>query len=100
MTNRERHLQYRIVDVFTDRIFGGNPLAVFLDGRSLSDTEMQSVAREMNLSESTFVLPPRDADNDFKIRIFTPRGELPMAGHPTIGTAFVLAREGMLNLTR
>jgi trans-2,3-dihydro-3-hydroxyanthranilate isomerase len=99
MTDSRRRLQYRIVDVFTDRIFGGNPLAVFLDGRSLTDAEMQSVAREMNLSESTFVLPARDSNNHFKIRIFTPRGELPMAGHPTIGTAFVLAREGMFKLT-
>jgi trans-2,3-dihydro-3-hydroxyanthranilate isomerase len=88
-----RNLQYRIVDVFTDRVFGGNPLAVFLDGRSLSDAEMQSLAKEMNLSETTFVLPARDPANHFKVRIFTPGGELPMAGHPTIGTAFVLARE-------
>ena len=94
-----RKLQYRIVDVFTDRIFGGNPLAVFLDGRELSDAEMQSLAKEMNLSESTFVLPPREPANHFKVRIFTPGGELPMAGHPTIGTAFVLAREGMFKLT-
>ena len=98
MTNNERRLHYRIVDVFTDRIFGGNPLAVFLDGRALSDTEMQALAKEMNLSESTFVLPPLDPANDFKVRIFTPGGELPMAGHPTIGTAFVLAREGKFKL--
>jgi trans-2,3-dihydro-3-hydroxyanthranilate isomerase len=91
-----RKLQYRIVDVFTDRMFGGNPLAVFLDGRGLSDTEMQALAREMNLSETTFVLPPDDPANDFRVRIFTPRRELPMAGHPTVGTAFVLAREKML----
>lgn len=98
MTKQPRRLHYRIVDVFTNRIFGGNPLAVFLDGRSLTDAEMQSLAKEMNLSESTFVLPPRDANNHFKVRIFTPGGELPMAGHPTIGTAFVLAREGMFKL--
>jgi trans-2,3-dihydro-3-hydroxyanthranilate isomerase len=91
-----RRLQYRIVDVFTDRMFGGNPLAVFLDGRGLSETEMQALAREMNLSETTFVLPPDDPANDFRVRIFTPGRELPMAGHPTIGTAFVLAREKML----
>lgn len=98
MTNDKRRLQYRIVDVFTDRIFGGNPLAVFLDGRGLSDANMQALAKEMNLSESTFILPPHDPANDFKVRIFTPGGELPMAGHPTIGTAFVLAREGMFKL--
>ena len=77
-------------------MFGGNPLAVFLDGRGLSETEMQALAREMNLSETTFVLPPDDPANDFRVRIFTPGRELPMAGHPTIGTAFVLAREKML----
>ncbi len=92
----ERRLQYRIVDVFTDRIFGGNPLAVFLDGRGVCDAEMQALAKEMNLSETTFVLPPEDTANQFKVRIFTPARELPMAGHPTIGTAFVLAREGLL----
>jgi trans-2,3-dihydro-3-hydroxyanthranilate isomerase len=91
-----RKLQYRIVDVFTDCMFGGNPLAVFLDGRGVNDTEMQALAREMNLSETTFVLPPDDPSNDFRVRIFTPGRELPMAGHPTIGTAFVLAREKML----
>lgn len=91
-----RKLPYRIVDVFTDRMFGGNPLAVILDGRGVSDSEMQALAREMNLSETTFILPPDDPANDFRVRIFTPGQELPMAGHPTIGTAFVLAREGML----
>jgi trans-2,3-dihydro-3-hydroxyanthranilate isomerase len=60
-----RKLNYRTVDVFTDRIFGGNPLAVFLDGRGLSDGEMQSLAKEMNLSESTFVFPPRNSENHF-----------------------------------
>jgi len=91
-----RKLRYRIVDVFTDRLFGGNPLAVVLDGRGVTDSEMQALAREMNLSETTFVLPPDDPANDFRVRIFTPGRELPMAGHPTIGTAFVLAREKML----
>jgi trans-2,3-dihydro-3-hydroxyanthranilate isomerase len=91
-----RRLQYRIVDVFTDRMFGGNPLAVVLDGRGVTDKEMQALAQEMNLSETTFVLPPDDPANDFRVRIFTPGRELPMAGHPTIGTAFVLAREKMV----
>jgi trans-2,3-dihydro-3-hydroxyanthranilate isomerase len=91
-----KKLRYRIVDVFTNRLFGGNPLAVFIDGRGVSDPEMQALAREMNLSETTFVLPPDDPANDFRVRIFTPGRELPMAGHPTVGTAFVLAREKML----
>jgi trans-2,3-dihydro-3-hydroxyanthranilate isomerase len=90
------HLRYHLVDVFTDRAFGGNPLAVFTDGRGISDTLMQSIAKELNLSETTFVLPPDEAKHDFRVRIFTPKNELPMAGHPTVGTAFVLTREGML----
>jgi trans-2,3-dihydro-3-hydroxyanthranilate isomerase len=85
------------VDVFTDRIFGGNPLAVFLDGRGLDDGEMQSIAREMNLSETTFVLPPTRPDCAAGVRIFTPLRELPFAGHPTIGTAWVLATENRLD---
>jgi trans-2,3-dihydro-3-hydroxyanthranilate isomerase len=84
------------VDVFTDRRFGGNPLAVFLDGAGLSDQEMQSIAREMNLSETTFVLPPTRQDCAALVRIFTPGNELPFAGHPTIGTAWVLATQGRL----
>ena len=84
------------VDVFTDRLFGGNPLAVFLDGRGLADGEMQSIAREMNLSETTFVLPPTRPDCTARVRIFTPAREVPFAGHPTIGTAWVLATQGRL----
>jgi trans-2,3-dihydro-3-hydroxyanthranilate isomerase len=84
------------VDVFTDRVFGGNPLAVMLDGRGLSDGEMQAIAREMNLSETTFVLPPTRADCAARVRIFTPSRELAFAGHPTLGTAWVLARQGRL----
>jgi trans-2,3-dihydro-3-hydroxyanthranilate isomerase len=91
-----RHLSYHLVDVFTDRAFGGNPLAVFTAGRGIPDPLMQAIAKELNLSETTFVLPPDEAKHDFRVRIFTPKSELPMAGHPTIGTAFVLAREGML----
>ena len=87
---------YVQVDVFTDHVFGGNGLAVFVDGSGLSDTEMQSIAREMNQSESTFVLPPRQGDRGPRIKIFTPGQELPFAGHPTIGTAFVLAARGEL----
>ncbi len=92
-----RKLHYYIVDVFTDRQFGGNPLAVFTDGRGLSTEMMQRLAKEMNLSETTFVLPPEDPANHFKLRIFTPGKELPMAGHPTVGTSFVLARERMFD---
>ena len=84
------------VDVFTDRMFGGNPLAVFLDGRGLADGEMQAIAREMNLSETTFVLPATRPECAARVRIFTPAREVPFAGHPTIGTAWVLATEGRL----
>ena len=84
------------VDVFTDRLFGGNPLAVFTDGSGLSDGEMAAIAGEMNLSETTFILPPTRDDCDVRVRIFTPRRELAFAGHPTIGTAFALATRGML----
>jgi trans-2,3-dihydro-3-hydroxyanthranilate isomerase len=87
---------YHLVDVFTDRAFGGNPLAVFLDGKGLSDSLMQAIAKEFNLSETTFVLPPQDAANDFRVRIFTPTSELPMAGHPTVGTTFMLTRAGLV----
>jgi trans-2,3-dihydro-3-hydroxyanthranilate isomerase len=93
-----RKLRYHIVDVFTDRAFGGNPLAVVTNGRGISSELMQSIAKELNLSETTFVLPPESAENDYKVRIFTPGSELPMAGHPTVGTSFVLAREHMIPL--
>ncbi|MBT5631892.1 MAG: PhzF family phenazine biosynthesis protein, partial [Nitrospina sp.] len=77
------------VDVFTDRIFGGNPLAVFTNGNSFQEDQLQKVAREMNLSETTFVYPPTRDEADFDVRIFTPSREIPFAGHPTLGTAFV-----------
>lgn len=80
------------VDVFTDRRFGGNPLAVFPDAAGLSGAEMQALAAEFNLSETTFVLPPEDAAHTARVRIFGPRGELPFAGHPNVGTGYVLAR--------
>ncbi len=79
------------LDVFTDRPFGGNPLAVIPDGRGLSTEKMQTTAREFNLSETTFVLPAEDPDATHKVRIFTPKAELDFAGHPTIGTAIALA---------
>jgi len=91
-----RKLRYHFVDVFTDRQFGGNPLAVFTNGRGIRAETMQSIAKELNLSETTFVLPPDDAANDYRVRIFTPGKELPMAGHPTIGTTYVLAREHLI----
>lgn len=85
---------YETVDVFTDRPFGGNPLAVFTDGRGLTDAQMQALAAEMNYSETTFVLPPDDPANDARVRIFTRTAEMPFAGHPNVGTACVLARHG------
>jgi trans-2,3-dihydro-3-hydroxyanthranilate isomerase len=91
-----RRLHYQRVDVFTDRAFGGNPLAVLTNGRGLSTETMQAIAKEFNLSETTFVVPPDDAAHDWRVRIFTPGSELPMAGHPTVGTAFVLAREHLI----
>jgi len=92
-----RH-RFHTVDVFTDRAFGGNPLAVFPDGRGLAAETMQAIARELNLSETTFVLPAETPDGTRRVRIFTPTAELPFAGHPTLGTAFVLAALGELPL--
>ncbi|HVH64179.1 MAG TPA: PhzF family phenazine biosynthesis protein, partial [Candidatus Dormibacteraeota bacterium] len=85
----------RIVDVFTEKPLAGNQLAVVVDGKGLSTEVMQRIAREMNFSETTFVLPPEDASHAAKVRIFTPVSELPFAGHPTIGTAWVLLEEGI-----
>jgi trans-2,3-dihydro-3-hydroxyanthranilate isomerase len=82
-------LRYALCDVFTDRPLAGNPLAVFTDGRGIDPVTMQALAREMNLSETTFVLPP-ERGGHARVRIFTPWVELPFAGHPTLGTAFVL----------
>ncbi|MBV9774004.1 MAG: PhzF family phenazine biosynthesis protein [Gemmatimonadetes bacterium] len=86
--------RYHTLDVFTDRVFGGNPLAVFPDGRGLTSGQMQRIARELNLSETVFVLPPDDPAHTRRLRIFTPGMELPFAGHPTLGTAFLLAALG------
>ena len=85
--------RYITVDVFTDRAFGGNPLAVVPDAVGLSTAQMQAIAIEFNYSETTFVLPPQDEGNDAQVRIFTVRSEIPFAGHPNVGTAFVLATE-------
>jgi trans-2,3-dihydro-3-hydroxyanthranilate isomerase len=84
---------FQTVDVFTDRQFGGNPVAVIPDARGLSDAQMQAIANEFNLAETTFVLPADDPANTARVRIFTPRAEMPFAGHPNVGTAFVLAHE-------
>jgi trans-2,3-dihydro-3-hydroxyanthranilate isomerase len=89
--------RYLHLDVFTDRLFGGNQLAVVLDARGLAPETLQAIAKEMNFSETTFVLPPERSDTDMRVRIFTPAEELPMAGHPTIGTAFALAQTGVLS---
>jgi len=98
-----RRYRFRQVDVFTDQPLAGNPLAVFPTADGLSDREMQAIAREMNLSETTFVLPvtPSGAAGGatYRMRIFTPRVELPFAGHPSVGTAWVLAEEGAFPLT-
>ena len=89
----ERRYAFVTVDVFTDRRFGGNPLAVFPDARGLSDAEMQALATELNLSETTFVLPPDDPAHTARVRIFNRTAEMPFAGHPNVGTGFVLATE-------
>jgi trans-2,3-dihydro-3-hydroxyanthranilate isomerase len=83
-------LRYEVVDVFAEAPFAGNPLAVFRGGAGLDDARLQAIAREMNLSETTFVLHDRARDGAFDVRIFTPGSELPYAGHPTLGTAFVI----------
>ena len=89
-------LRYEIVDVFTDRPFAGNPLAVVLDAGELASGEMQAIAREFNLSETVFVVPTTSARADYRVRIFTPGRELPFAGHPSVGVAVTLARLGAI----
>jgi trans-2,3-dihydro-3-hydroxyanthranilate isomerase len=82
------------VDVFTDTRFGGNQLAVFPDARGMTDAQMQALAAEFNLSETTFVLPPSDPANTARVRIFNRSAEMPFAGHPNVGTGWVLAQMG------
>ncbi|MCW2306979.1 PhzF family phenazine biosynthesis protein [Rhodobium gokarnense] len=84
---------YAVLDVFTDTPLAGNPLAVVLDAEGLEDDRMQAIAREFNLSETVFVLPPENPAASAKVRIFTPAQELPFAGHPTVGTAVLLATD-------
>ncbi|HVX41086.1 MAG TPA: PhzF family phenazine biosynthesis protein [Gemmatimonadaceae bacterium] len=91
--------RYLTADVFTDRRFGGNQLAVFPDAREIPPELMPQIAREFNYSETTFVLPPADPSHTARVRIFTPGGELQFAGHPTVGTAHVLATLGIVPLT-
>jgi trans-2,3-dihydro-3-hydroxyanthranilate isomerase len=86
--------RFILTDVFTDQAFGGNQLAVFPDGTGIPDGLMQAYARELNFSETTFVLPPRKPGHTHRVRIFTPTKEIPFAGHPNIGTAVVLAAAG------
>ena len=93
-----REYRFIQVDVFTDEPFGGNPLAVFPEAEGLTAAEMQKLAKEMNLSETTFVLPAESAEADFRVRIFTPGRELPFAGHPVVGTHWVLAHLGRVEL--
>ncbi len=85
------------LDVFTDRRFGGNPLAVFPEAQGISDADMQALAAEFNLSETTFVLPPSDPDSTARVRIFNRTAEMPFAGHPNVGTGYVLAGQGRDN---
>jgi trans-2,3-dihydro-3-hydroxyanthranilate isomerase len=88
-------LRYTTLDVFTDRPFGGNPLAVFCDQAELSTERMQAIAREFNLSETVFIVPPRDARALRRLRIFTPTREMLFAGHPTIGAVHTLVDNGI-----
>ena len=87
-------LDFVTVDVFTDKQFAGNPLGVVLNADGLTAEQMQAIAAEFNLAETTFVLPPKDSANTAEVRIFTPRYEMPFAGHPNVGTAYALARAG------
>src|SRR3954464_8904219 len=89
-----RMLSYEVVDVFTDRAFAGNPLAVVLDADDLSTEQLQSIAREFNLSETSFPMKAEGEGADSRLRIFTPMQELPFAGHPSVGAADVMLRLG------
>ena len=86
-------IQYSIVDVFSEGKYTGNPLAVFKNAGNISDSEMQQIAKEINYSETTFILSDSKSDSGFDIRIFTPNEEVPFAGHPTLGTAYIIQNE-------
>jgi len=96
MESGRRSLKFYQADVFTAQPFGGNPVAVFPDAKGLSDDQLQQIAREMNLSETVFVFPPLDPAAVVRLRIFTPTQEIPFAGHPVVGTMFVLTALGLL----
>jgi trans-2,3-dihydro-3-hydroxyanthranilate isomerase len=103
MSESSLRLRFQQLDVFTSRALEGNPLAVFPDGRGLRDEQMLAIAREMNLSETTFVFPReavREAQSGVRVRIFTPIEELPFAGHPTLGTAFALRGKSQESIIR
>jgi len=89
-------LPYLHYDVFTDQPLLGNQLAVFTDARGLETSQMQAIAKEMNFAESTFILPAEEPGTDIRMRIFTPQNEMPMAGHPTIGSTFAMAKTGVI----
>src|SRR5258706_12156054 len=94
-----RSLRFKQVDVFMRRAFMGNPVAVVLEAQDISDADMQRIAAWTNLSETTFVLPPSSTAADYRLRIFTPRAELPFAGHPTIGSAHAVLEAGVVKPT-
>ena len=98
--NQRRAYRYLHLDVFTDQPFSGNQLAVFLEAQGLEPATMQKIAAEIGFAETTFILPPEAPGTDFRVRIFTPKTELPMAGHPTVGTTFALAHERRLAAPR
>ena len=95
----QRSLKFYQADVFTGQPFGGNPVAVFPEAQGLNDYQLQQIAREMNLSETVFVLPPTDPAAVVRLRIFTPTQEIPFAGHPVLGTFYVLAQLGLIAVT-
>jgi len=88
-----RKCTFYIVDVFAEEKYAGNQLAVVRDAKALSDIEMQQIAKEMNFSETTFILSEQKRNGGYDVRIFTPREEVPFAGHPTLGTAYVIQHE-------
>ncbi len=98
MMSETRSLKFYQADVFTSQPFGGNPVAVFPDADGLTDDELQQIAREMNLSETVFVFPPTDPAAVARLRIFTPTQEIPFAGHPVLGTFYVLAQLGRISI--
>lgn len=99
MASERRSLKFHQADVFTDEPFGGNPVAILPDAQGLADEELQKIAREMNLSETVFVVPPTDPKASAKVRIFTPSREIPFAGHPILGTFYILGKLKRLPLT-